>query len=127
MWKHIQREHKNEDTEDISFNWKVSSKMRKPLERQLTESVRIARTAPEESLNSKSEYNNHSLKRLSLYRDKESFQCNECSAIFAQKHELKYHFAINHKRIVCESCDYISFGKRDIENHQMVKHGHGVS
>ena len=74
MWKHIQSEHANENTENITFSWKVSSKMRKPLERQLTESVRIARAAPEENLNSKSEFNSYSIKRLSFQGEVENFK-----------------------------------------------------
>ena len=99
---------KKEDTHDTSFSWKVSSKFRKPLERQLTESVNIARASSQENLNSKSEFNSHSIERLLLPNEKEHFQCNECSALFVGKFLLMKHFQANHKRIICESCDFIS-------------------
>ena len=63
MLKHIQKEHKDENSRDISFKWTVSSKFQKPLERQMTEIINISRAPPDESLISKGEYNSHSFKR----------------------------------------------------------------
>ena len=53
MWKHIQSEHKTEQPQDITFSWKVSGTMRKPLERQLTEAVNISRAPANTNLNLK--------------------------------------------------------------------------
>ena len=117
MWKHIKNEHKSKNPQDITFNWKVSGKLRKPLERQMTEAVNIARAKPNEVLNSKTEYNFHSIKRLKIQNNSQDFQCFECSGKFKMKNELKIHYEINHMRIICENCDYVAFGKRDYERH----------
>ena len=115
MWKHIQNEHENENPEDIKFSWKISNKIRKPLERQLTESVNIARASPDENLNSKSEYNSHSIKRLSLPKENENFQCNACSAVFNKNVQLKEHFKINHNSCLL----YTSPSPRDMRRSRM--------
>ena len=122
MWKHIQSEHKTEQPQDITFSWKVSGTLRKPLERQLTEAVNISRAPANTNLNSKGEYNSHSVKRLKIQTNAQEFQCNECSAKFETKNDLRYHYEINHMRIICESCDYEAFGKRDYEYHNKSSH-----
>ena len=63
------------------------------------------------------------MKRLLLPNDKESVQCNVCSASFVKKFQLMKHSEANHKRIICENCDFISYGKRNFDNHQKVEHG----
>ena len=122
MWKHIQNEHQSENSHDITFSWTVSGKLRKPLERQMTEAVNIARAKPNEMLNSKTEYNSHSIKRLKIQNDNKDFQCFECAGKFRLKTEMKTHYEINHMRIICESCEYVSFGKRDFEHHNNTAH-----
>ena len=99
MWKHIKNEHESKNPQDITFNWKVSGKLRKPLERQMTEAVNIARAKPNEVLNSKTEYNFHSIKRLKIQNNSQDFQCFECSGKFKMKNELKIHYEVNHVRI----------------------------
>ena len=122
MLKHIQKEHKDEKSHDISFKWTVSSKFIKPLERQMTEAVNIAKAPPDESLNSKGEYNSHSIKRFKFQSETQDFQCFECSRKFKHKDELKQHFDVNHVRITCEMCEYVAYGKRDFQNHGSTVH-----
>ena len=120
MLKHIKKEHENENPQDIKFSWKISQKFRKPLERQLTEAVNIANAPIDESLNSKGEYNSYILRKLKL--EKHDFQCVECSAKFTQKETMQQHFEAYPQRIICENCEYVSFGKRDFKNQKMMLH-----
>ena len=82
MLKHIKKEHVNEE-QSVQFMWKVLKKFQKPLQRQIFEAKSIANTAPDVILNSKNEFHNINLQKLSMQKKaNRSFQCRECSAKF---------------------------------------------
>ena len=55
MRKHVDNEHEG-NGENVEFQWKVTGTFKKPLQRQLTEAVKISRKPNEENLNSKNEW-----------------------------------------------------------------------
>ena len=63
MRKHVDNEHEG-NGENVEFQWKVTGTFKKPLQRQLTEAVKISRKPNEENLNSKNEYNGQRLRWL---------------------------------------------------------------
>ena len=52
MYKHVTKEH-NGNVENVNFDWKVLSKHKKPLQRQLAEAINIDKKSPDVNLNSK--------------------------------------------------------------------------
>ena len=60
MYKHSVSEHSGE-CDETDFSWKVLSKHRKTLHRQISEAVNISSKLPCENLNSKSEFNGQSV------------------------------------------------------------------
>ena len=123
MYKHVKNEHGGNVT-DVKFKFQVIKKFQKPLQRQLYEAKCIEKTPMHENLNSKDEFNGQVLRRLELNHRKNSLNCKICghqaesSTILAQ-HEEKFH-----EKYSCDydQCEYISYGKRDLEEHTKVKH-----
>ena len=67
--KHLLIEHPDQQGNHEAFNIKVEKVFKKPLERQVTEGVMIAATDPEKLLNSKAEYLQPSVVRISASRE----------------------------------------------------------
>ena len=65
LYKHVLSEHKNEK-EMVDFEMKVVSKFKKPLNRQIEESVRIRNKGPNQLMNSKAEFHGPCIKRKVL-------------------------------------------------------------
>ena len=105
MYKHKLSEH--EENEDVRFRWEVTGKFQKPMQRQLFEALRIENKTEAENLNSKSEYNGHSIKRLTI--DKENaFICNVCSYKVKSKNHLFDRKRNMHENFQCPKCSSIS-------------------
>jgi len=120
MRKHIESDHKNDESQ-CEFVWSVISSFKKPMLRQLTKAVHINNTAIDEILNLKNEYFQNNIKYLQLNQSDDN-TCRECSGKFNQKMEVIEHFNTVHKRIRCNNCDYVSFGSRDMKNHKEAIH-----
>ena len=77
MDKHVLKEHKG-NTDGIVFDWKVWRKFQKPLSRQIAEAIRFDNKTNEANLNWKSEYFQHTVKRLQLndYENKRMYNCS---------------------------------------------------
>ena len=119
MHKHIQKEHEN-NPENVSFSWKVIGQFKKPLSRQLFEAIKIDKKEESVNLNSKSEYFRHNMKKIII--NNSDFQCNSCARKFQADNELKVHEQMVHTRLKCKSCNYISFGEYDLQNHNKTAH-----
>ena len=65
MWKHIQNEHEG-NIDEVKFDMKVTGAFKHAIKRQINEAQRISKKNSKENLNSKKEYNGHSIKRLKL-------------------------------------------------------------
>ena len=88
IYKHVKSDHP--DHEEVRFRWKVTGKFTKPMQRQLFEAIKIDKKKDDENLNSKSEYNGHSIRRLTIEREK-TFNCNKCSYKFKTNNEMISH------------------------------------
>ena len=117
MHKHMKAEHGN-IVENADFKFKVIGKFKKPLQRQLFESKCIERTPQTTSLNSKDEFNYQAIRKLELRNSDNNIHCNICGQTFEQKQLLKEHDEKFHRRNLCNLCDYRSYGKRDLTEHQ---------
>ena len=62
MLKHNLNDHENE-TNEVTYEMKMTGVFRKPLGRIINEGLRIKQTKPDELLNSKNEYYGPSVKR----------------------------------------------------------------
>ena len=69
MYKHVQKEHKEEEDE-VEFEMKVVGRFKSAITRQIDESVRIQNKKPCTLLNSKSEFHGPAVKRKVLERQK---------------------------------------------------------
>ena len=99
MLKHVIKEHDG-IKENVKFTWKVMKKHTKPLERQVSEAVNINNKNENENLNSRNEFNYHSVKKINLIKEKNSmFNCNVCGALFNNREELEKHSVMFHMRI----------------------------
>ena len=67
--KHLQIEHPDQQGNHEVFDMKVEKVFKKPLERQVMEGVMIAATDPDKLLNSKAEYLQPSVVRISASRE----------------------------------------------------------
>ena len=121
MYKHIEREHSGK-MEEADFDFKVIKTFKKPMLRQLSEAVNIQNTKDEECLNLKNEYFSHKTRRYEVMREQKKYQCRYCGREFSEYAELNSHIKMFHERLKCGKCKYISFGKRDFENHQLSNH-----
>ena len=65
LYKHVLSEHKNEK-EMVDFDMTAVSKFKKPLNRQIEESVRIRNKGPNQIMNSKAEFHGPCIKRKVL-------------------------------------------------------------
>ena len=90
-------------------------KHKKALERQLTEAVNIKNKPEEQSLNSKSEFHNQRIKRVSLEND--IVQCSICGHKSRNNSENKDHVNKFHEKIKCDRCPYETFGKVSLKYH----------
>ena len=121
MRKHIENEHRD-DCSNCDFEWKVISKLKKPMLRQLSEAVHINNTKKNELLNLKNEYFKNNINALQLENSEEEITCRACGRIFDTKSEFRDHFTAVHNRFGCRECDYKSFGMRDLNTHMQIKH-----
>ena len=121
MMKHVENEHEGRG-ENVSFHWKVTGTFKKPLQRQLTEAVKISRKPNAENLNSKNEYNGQRLRRLNFNEQTDQVRCDICGAIFESKNKLMEHHEKFHKVYNCATCEYTSIGNVDLKYHRMYIH-----
>ena len=121
MRKHVDSEHEGKG-ENVEFNWRVTGTFKKPLQRQLTEAVKISRKTNAENLNSKNEYNGQRLRRLNFNEQTDQFRCDTCGAIFETKSKLLEHHEKFHKVYNCAKCEYTSIGNVDLKYHKMYIH-----
>ena len=121
MLKHIKNEHEN-DGDNVNFKWKVTKVSRKPLERQITEAVKISRKSDIESLNSKSEFNHHSIKRITLANQGKVLNCDVCGKQFVDICEMEDHVNQFHDKVDCIECDKIFFGRKALQYHLKSEH-----
>ena len=117
MFKHMRSEH-GSNVENADFKFKVIGKFTKPIQRQLFESKCIENTPQTESLNSKDEFNYQAIRKLELKNNDKNVHCNICGQAFEHKQLLKEHDEKFHRRNFCDLCDYISYGKTDLREHQ---------
>ena len=121
MYKHILTAHK-ESPHEVKFEWGITGKFVKPLYRQLNEAISIENKSIEETLNSKNEYFHQNVKRIGLNNLENKYQCNYCSRWLESESELQHHKKLMHIRYKCQMCDYISFGERNLTDHQNIVH-----
>ena len=121
MYKHIVIDHAG-TAENVEFDWKVLSKHKKPLERQLAEAIQIDRKPKNVNLNSKNEYFKQSTKRIEIVKDTNSEQCEYCSRKFLSLSDLENHEKDIHIRYKCKMCDYKAFGRKDLALHMNELH-----
>ena len=121
MYKHIQSEHK-ENPHEVQFEWGIVGKFVKPLYRQLNEAIDIENKSIKVNLNSKNEYFHQDVKKLGLQNHENKFQCEYCSRWLESESELQNHKKLMHIRYKCLMCDYLSFGERNLKDHQNIVH-----
>ena len=122
MIKHVNKEHEG-NKENVKFTWKVLKKHMKPLERQVSEAVNISNKKDGETLNSKSEFNHQTIKRISLDgRPQKKFTCNTCGSMVKQHEEMKEHMIMFHEKKQCKVCEYEAFGSKDLMYHTRRTH-----
>ena len=122
MLKHVIKEHDG-IKENVKFTWKVVKKHMKPLERQVSEAVNISNKKDGETLNSKSEFNHQTIRRISLDgRPQKKFTCNTCGSMVKQHQELKEHMIMFHEKKQCKVCEYEAFGSKDLMYHTRRTH-----
>ena len=120
MFKHVNEDH-TKTSEKITFDWKVTGRFRKPIERQLNEAVNIQSTKEENRLNSKNEYFSHDLERFALSNIK-YYQCKKCGLKTNNQEDLEKHEDYVHVETKCVLCDYETFGTRDLKSHKRREH-----
>ena len=116
MYKHVMKEHAG-DVANVKFKFQVEKKFKKPLQRQLFEAKCIDRTPALENLNSKDEFNGQTLKTLEVCTTRQ-FQCKMCGMKAETMKNVDEHVEQFHKRYPCDLCEYVSFGKKDLRQHQ---------
>ena len=122
MIKHVNNDHEGKK-ENVQFIWKVLKKHRKPLERQISEAVNISKKKEDENLNSKSEFNHQTIKRISLDgKNKMKIHCKTCGSLFDHKEKMKEHIEMFHENQQCETCEYEAIGSKDLKYHAKVAH-----
>ena len=121
MYKHVAKQH-NGNGENVDFDWKVLSKHKKPLQRQLAEAIKIDKKSPEVNLNSKNEYFKHNVQRLDIVRDGWTEECEYCSRKFNNLKELEIHEIDFHIKYKCKKCEYQAFGQKDLDRHTNSTH-----
>ena len=62
MYKHVRKEHKNEETQ-VQFRMEVVGRFKHPMNRQIDEGIRIQRKHPDTLLNSKAEFHGPVVRR----------------------------------------------------------------
>ena len=120
MRRHIEEEHEQE-SDNCEFTWKIISTFKKPMRRQLTEAVYINNTREDEILNLKNEYFSNEVKGVTL-NSRKYVTCKECAGKFENMASHQIHFKMNHERLKCSECDYLSYGKRDSDSHFKRNH-----
>ena len=126
MHKHIIKDHGG-IAENVEFDWKVLSKHKKPLERQLAEAIQIDRKPRNVNLNSKSEYFKQSTQRIEVVKDSKSEQCEYCGRKFQSLADLEFHEIDVHIKYKCKVCDYEAFGRKDLKLHMNDIHNDYIS
>ena len=104
MKKHVDKEHEGKP-DDVKFEWKVLRRNRKPLLRQITEAVKIAKKNTTENLNSKNEFNHHSIDRVVAKK----LDCNYCGRVFNSNIDLVDHKKLFNEKFNCDVCMNVSF------------------
>ena len=97
MLKHIQNEHNGDKCD---FTWKVMSKFKKPMQRQLSEAINVENRNTNELMNLKNEYFKNNIKGIDLYK-KQSI-CKYCSLELENVEELTSHISYVHKQYKCQ-------------------------
>ena len=75
-------------------------------------------------MNNKVEYFKNKTSKINIYHAK--LTCYVCARKFQSEDELKNHEDMFHTRYNCENCPYISFGKKDINQHKNLQHKHTI-
>ena len=123
MWKHILKDHAG-NAENVNFSWRVNRKLRKPLQRQLFEAVKISRKSPQENLNTKCEFNGQRLRKFETHTDR-IYDCHVCGQLFDDMKKVKDHNRMFHMKITCDQCFAIHFGETGLKEH--FKNSHQVN
>ena len=110
------------DSTGVTFDWKIKGKYQKPLSRQLAEAILIDKKSKDVNLNSKTEYFSHSVKRIGLNSAGDKEECGYCGRKFAKIDDLQTHEENFHTKSKCNTCDYVSFGKKDLAYHTQNMH-----
>ena len=121
MNKHVTNEHEG-NPEGIEFDWKIVGKFKKPLARQLTEAIKIDKKTKDESLNSKTEYFQHTTKRLVIEGREEREECAFCGRKFGKINDLLKHEQEFHTKHTCTICKDEFFGTKSLMHHSKEKH-----
>ena len=90
--------------------------------RQLNEAISIENQSIGERLNSKNEYFHQDIRKFGLNKMDNSHQCNYCNKQCETVSDLHQHERAFHIRYSCQSCDYKSFGERDLKSHTNNAH-----
>ena len=116
IYKHMKEKHK-ESMHEADFNWKIIGQFRKPKSRQLSEAIHINRTPYNERLNHKNEFFKQRINKLGVIREDSEYVCNFCGGKFSQYSDLQNHKDRFHMRYSCENCEYLAFGRDDLQRH----------
>ena len=57
------------------------------------------------------------MRRVGLNKAESDQQCEYCSRLFSNVVDLETHEKQIHTRMKCRNCDYVSFGERDLKEH----------
>ena len=90
--------------------------------RQLLEAILIDKKSKDVNLNSKNEYFSQSVKRIGLNSAGDKEECGYCGRKFAKIDDLQTHEENFHTKSKCNTCDYVSFGKKDLAYHTQNMH-----
>ena len=121
MNKHVIHEHEG-NTDGVKFDWRIVGKFKKPLPRQLTEAIKIDNKTNDESLNTKTEYFQHTTKRLGIEGREDKEECAFCGRKFGRIKELQEHEKDFHTKNTCTICKKDFFGKKSLMYHIEDKH-----
>ena len=121
MNKHVMKDHEGNPT-GVTFDWKIKGNHQKPLRRQLLEAILIDNKSKDVNLNSKNEYFSQSVKRIGLNSAGDKEECGYCGRKFAKIDDLQTHEENFHTKSKCNTCDYVSFGKKDLAYHTQNMH-----
>ena len=116
----MKNEHDNLTRQKCDFRWTVVKRFKKPMQRQLSEAIRIDSENSKHLLNLKNEYFKANIKGIDLSR--KQYICQYCSRISETSTVLKEHITKFHKQYDCEKCDYRAFGLDSLKRHEKEMH-----